>query len=267
MGRHPINPIDPVFAAPATPMTIDFRVVRDVYLARDNKGLMRNVNRKGYRMDMIGTITTESIDFAMPMGTQPGIGLSNGISQKRARLRRRAKAGMKIADKAFNDLYKPVEEWDWEELARGRPRDIRGKFGGHAPTYITPEIHERAMKRFQQLVKVGMNRQTINAMDVVEWVLTSQDEDSKGKPVVGASTKMEAAKFLIEHVVGKAVQPTTADISVKLQGILAGVMVAPDQVPTSYNVAHMGSRGELESGEIIDVDVVDEDDYDGEETR
>lgn len=252
--------LDEPFERPATPRVVDFTGVRDVYLARDERGLMQNVNRAGYLMDE--GITTESTDYVEPMKNSPEKGLSATTKQQRARARRRLKKGIKVSDEAWNRLYKPIEEWDAEELARGRPRNANGNFQGRPPAYITRELHEKALERFKLIVREDMNVHSIAALKTVQMILEDEEVDDKGKPRVPASTKLDAAKFLIEHVVGKAVQPTTSDISVKLQGILAAVMVNPQEIDTTaYQPAHMGAR-EL-TGEVYDAEEVDEDELDG----
>lgn len=246
---------------PASPRTIDFSVCREVYLMRDDKGLMRNVNVHGFLMDKPGTITTASVHYAeVPMNGQPHRNLSATRNQKLKRLRRRSRKAIRLADAAWNETYKPIEQWDLAELAHGRPRNGAGDFRGRPPAYITKELHERILERFQTMVRQGMNEQTIDALGVISVILASEETDHRGKPIVPYGTKLDAAKFLLEHVVGKPVQPSTSDISVKLQGILGSVMVTPDQVPASYQLAHMGSRGEIESGNTIDADIVEDED-------
>src|SRR5690606_22032388 len=113
------------------------------------------------------------------------------------------------------------EEWDEEELARGRPRAQDGSFRGAAPKWITRELHEQAMARFKGIVEGRMREETVTALGVVNAILQNDDVDDRGKPAVSASTKLEAAKFLIEHAVGKPTQRVEQDISVRLQGLLA----------------------------------------------
>lgn len=67
------------------------------------------------------------------------------------------------------------------------------------------------------------------ALAVIEEIMTSDAEDDRGRPVVPASVKLDAAKWTVEHLIGKATQPVDVDISVRLQGILANVMVSPQQ--------------------------------------
>lgn len=193
--------------------------------------------------------------------------------QVRARARRVLKKGRKLSDEDF-ELWagKPVDEWDLEELARGRPRDKRGGFAGKPPAYMPRAVHERIAERFKMVIRDGMNQNAVAALGVIQNLLSNEDYDEKGKPLVGANVKLDAAKWLLEHVVGKPVQPTQSDISVKLQGILGAVMVNPvlddshpdmAALPRGYFPGHVGTRGEA-----IDVeahwDDEDEDDVRGE---
>lgn len=161
--------------------------------------------------------------------------------QIRARARRRAKRADIMTEAEFNARYKPVEEWDLQELAKGRPRDAKGRFRGAAPKYISKEVHERAMERFKNAIKTEMNGHTPAALDAIHWILQNEEVDDKGKPIIPAGTKLEAAKFLLEHVVGKPTQRVEQDISVKLQGLLGQVMVNPDTALTAqnYTVGHL----------------------------
>lgn len=143
-------------------------------------------------------------------------------------IRARARRAAQITEDQLEQLYsKPLEEWDAEELARGRPRAKDGTFKGKAPSFITRALHEEIMKRFEGIVRTEMNVHTVAALQVVGKILENEDEDEKGRPVVPAGTKLEAAKFLIEHILGKPKQRVETDISVKLQGILGHAMVNP----------------------------------------
>jgi len=168
--------------------------------------------------------------------------------QIRARQRRAAKRSRKnhMSELEFETLYKPIEEWDLEELARGRPRNVDGNFRGRKPGWITREVHERAMEMFIELTKSDMAALAPTALTSLRWVLESNEEDERGKPIVPASAKNQAAMFLLEHVVGKPKQVQQQDISVKLQGILGAVMVnpndalaSPEQGGQGYQVGHL----------------------------
>jgi hypothetical protein len=186
--------------------------------------------------------------------------------QIRRRANRRIRKGQRITDEAFKAAYKDIDEWDDEELARGRPRDTNGQFRGAPYKYIPREVHERAVERFKVLVREQMNVHSIEALKTIQMVLESDEVDHKGKPIVPASTKLDAAKFLLEHIVGKPVQPTQSEVSVKLQGILGAVMVNPSQIQNNpdYALAHVARR-ELTSGPQDDLGVIDVDAIDDEE--
>lgn len=179
--------------------------------------------------------------------------------QVRARARRKLQKGKKLDDETFEAWAgKPIEEWDLEELARGRTRDGGGGFRGRPPQYMPRAVHERIAERFKMLVRNQMNQNATLALGVIGNLISSDEVDDKGKPIVPASVKLDASKWLVEHVIGKPVQPTQQDISVKLQGILGAVMVQPTldansetpALPRGYTAAHFGTRGE----QVIDVE-------------
>lgn len=158
--------------------------------------------------------------------------------QIRARARRKMKRHEPMTDEELTHLYpqKPIEEWDLEELAHGRPKNSKGGFSGRAPKWITREMHEQAMEKYVAAVKQNMRGTTVSALSTLQDLLENEEVDEKGKPIVPPSTKVDISKFLIEHVVGKPTQRVESDVSVKLQGILGAVMVNPtDQ---GYQPAH-----------------------------
>lgn len=146
------------------------------------------------------------------------------MKQKRARARRKARK----ADVAISEVYKPIEEWDDEELARGRPRDINGAFRGAAPKWISRELHEDVLRRFKDYSQGEVRALVPKALTTIEMILTSKELDEKGRSLVPMATKLDAAKWVVEHLVGKPTQRVEADISVKLQAVLAGALVSPD---------------------------------------
>jgi hypothetical protein len=161
-------------------------------------------------------------------GTQFKRGTDKSLTPKqiRARARRRAKRGKKPNDDELEILYgRPLEEWDDEELAHGRPRDRNGQFRGPKPKWISREMHELSLERFRDRVKEQGRVLTLPALKTFENLLTNDEVDDKGRPLVPFSVKADIAKFLFEHIVGKPTQPIKADVNVKLQGILANVMV------------------------------------------
>jgi len=181
--------------------------------------------------------------------------------------KRKKKNKKKMVDNIVTDQElkyysgKPVDEWDNEELARGRVRDKNGEFKGQKPQWITREVHEAAMERFQSVIKTEMNFQGTKAIDALSYILNNEEVDNRGRPLVPPSTKADAAKFFLEHIVGKPKQRVESDISVKLQGILGAVMVNPAETHQGFDLAHMpGYTMQLGDPNVVDGEVVDDDD-------
>jgi hypothetical protein len=170
-------------------------------------------------------------------------------------IRARARRAGKITQEQVESLYKPLDEWDAEELARGRPRAADGTWKGKAPAYISRELHERITERFRQVIRTSMNESTVTATTVLANLLENNERDEKGKYLVPPSTKAEIAKFLIEHVVGKPTQRIEGDISVKLQAILGAAIVNPDG---SAAVGYVPQLGPGDDDDIEDAEIVGE---------
>lgn len=187
---------------------------------------------------------------------------SESPKQLRARARRMAAKGKQPPVEMIAKLYKPLEEWDEEELARGRPRAKDGSFAGKPPAWISRELHEEIVQRFATIVKTKMNEHTVEALNVVNWILTCDDTDDNGRLIIAPGIKLEAAKFLIEHVVGKPTQRVEGDISVKLQAILGQAIVMPDDPRYGGEDARALRAGS--PGSVIDVEAVDDEEDDDE---
>lgn len=142
--------------------------------------------------------------------------------QIRARARRH-----KVALQDMEVLYKPVAEWDAEELARGYPRTRGGHFNPKKPSWVTRELHEEVLERFREVVRGELNVATVPAMTALMDLLNDERIDRKGRPFVPATVKANVAMWLVEHVVGKPTQPIQMDLSVKLQGVLAHALAVP----------------------------------------
>jgi hypothetical protein len=176
----------------------------------------------------------------------------------RARVRRKTARGM-VDERSIKHLYKPIEQWDAEELARGRPRDRDGGFRGLAPKWISRELHEEAITRFRQALKDEMNASSFRAVGVINMILEDDEIDAKGKPRTPQSVKLEAAKFLVEHLMGKPKQRVETDISVKLQGILASAIITPGTLPAQLGSAEQASPRSRADLPILDAEIYDDD--------
>lgn len=153
------------------------------------------------------------------------------LRQKARRNRRRGEGGLQKSNDLMVQLYKPIEEWDEEELARGRPRAKDGTFKGKLGEGFSLSVREEALDRFVDLIRGDMRTLTPKALKLVEWALTCEDVDERGKRVVPPSTALDAAKWVVEHLIGKPTQRIEEEISIKLQAVLGAAMVNPSGGP------------------------------------
>jgi len=186
-------------------------------------------------------------------------------------IRARARRLNGKVDEYLELLGKPIEEWDDEELARGRPRNKNGTFQGSSPKWVTNAVREEAQKRFGTMVKSEMNHLTTGALEMLKTLMEDDSRDARGRPNVSANVRVDVAKFLLEHIVGKPTQRQESDISVKLQGILGMAIVQPNalgELPSGDNpmasVSHTStpsfSLPILQGSEIVDAESWSDDD-------
>lgn len=185
-------------------------------------------------------------------------------SMSKKQIRARARRHARISEAELNKLYKPMDEWDEEELARGRPRAADGTFRGASPNWITRQMHEEAMARFKGIVEGRMRESTSSALTTVHWILENDDVDEKGRLVIPPSTKLEAAKFLIEHIVGKPKQHQTVDISVRLQALLATATSSPLNdgaeslaLPPGADYEAAFGQSDYDDDDVVEAELVD----------
>ena len=183
------------------------------------------------------------------------------IYRRMKRAREKYLEKMNIGQAEKQAYYKkPLADWDEEELARGRPRNAAGNFKGPKPAWVSAELHEEAMDRFKSVIRTGMRVASVDAINFMQKVLVDDSTDNRGRPLVPASTKLQAAMFLAEHLVGKPTQRIESDVSVKLQAILGTVMVNPgEQATGNYMPAHFpGMTMELMAGPSDDEEEEDD---------
>lgn len=169
--------------------------------------------------------------------------LSEKPTAVRARIR---KSGAKL-ERDVAMLYKPIEEWDMEELARGRPRNRAGNFQGPAPAWLTPLIIKEAKDRLRVLTRDEIAVFSADAVRTMRNLMMSTETDDEGKPLVSASVKLNAAQYLLDQTIGKATNPVEVTGNVQLQHLMATILVNPDGT---------------ESHPVIDAQVVEDDDED-----
>lgn len=167
----------------------------------------------------------------MPRAKDPSR-LSKKPEQIRNRLRRKGKALFQDIDLYIeNGGTKPLDEWDLEELARGRPRAKNGKFAGRAAQWIQPSVAMEARRRLFQHAYGGMARHLDLALETVANLMNCTDLDENGRPIVDAAVKLKAAMFIIEHIVGKPKTHIELEATDMAKQTLASALVLDDGSP------------------------------------
>ena len=152
--------------------------------------------------------------------------LSHKPSQMRIRIRRKAgRADAEIEHYCRVVYNKPVEEWDWEELAKGRPRNAQGKFQGAPPKWITPHLLREARRRLVEGVYGELGVQSKYALETLNRLLTDGEVDDK--------VALDAAKFVINHIIGNPKAIVSIDASDEVKQFLAPLelrLCGPDEL-------------------------------------
>lgn len=160
-------------------------------------------------------------------------------------IRKRIRRGTAKLEGELELLYadrKPIEDWDYEELARGRPRGKNGQFNGPAPKWITPAIRDEAKRRLVAKGLADLGTHLGDAIKVTAELMNDDSVDLDGKPLVPPTVRLQAAQFITDHVMGRATSKVELDLGDKTKQMLAGAIVLPDGQPA-----------------IVDGEVVDDD--------
>lgn len=128
---------------------------------------------------------------------------------------------------------KPIDEWDWEELSHGRPRGANGKFQGDKPSWITPAIQAEARRRMRTLTEDQLMTHAFDAIDVLKELMSDTGVDDFGKPTTPASVKLQAAQYVLNHVIGTPkARVEVNDGTNPLAELMGGILVNPDGEPS-----------------------------------
>jgi hypothetical protein len=133
----------------------------------------------------------------------------------------RANRDLKILEETGR--MKPVAEWDYEELQLGKPRTKGEGFDGPAPKWITGQVREEIRRRLAQGVRADMAQHAQPAVAVMVELAKNKNEDSR--------VRADAAKFIIDHLAGKATVSLEVDSTDRLHQFLAGALVLPGGQP------------------------------------
>lgn len=179
-----------------------------------------------------------------PRSTKPGA--------TRARIRRNGKK----LDTDIEILYqKPIEEWDMEELARGRPRNRAGNFQGPRPTWITPIILKQASEKLRQLTTQELSVYAGDAVRVMAKLMNEDGTDFDGKPLVSPSVRLDAAKYVMDQIIGKPKSQVEVTGNVVLESLMAEVLVNDDTGAHAHPVI---------DAEVLDEELEDDDEDGGD---
>jgi hypothetical protein len=137
-------------------------------------------------------------------------------------------------------LYqKPVEEWDFEELQRGRPRKPNGKFPRNREDWITPVMRLEAQRRLQECTHEELGRYAGSAIEVMVDLMQNARVEI---------VRYNAAKYVLDQIVGMPTARVHVEANVKFDNMLADVIVNHDGT-TSDEVIDL-DPSEWEEGEL-----------------
>lgn len=172
--------------------------------------------------------------------------------RKNARRRARRSVAQTDVGREIEILYsKPIEQWDDEELTRGRPRDKNGGFRGARPSWLTPALQTERQRRLRQLMADDLGTFAADALRTIHSVMTDKRTDDFGKPVVPASVQLDAGKYLVDQFMGKAAATIDVNQMSPLESLLADILVNPDGQP-SHQIVEGEVVEDLSDGEDDD---------------
>lgn len=157
-----------------------------------------------------------------------------------ARRRARHKAARGDVSAEIELLYKPLDQWDDEEIARGRPRGPDGTFRGARPAWLTPTLQVERQRRLRQLMMDEVGTLAGDALRILGSLLDDARTDDAGKPVVSAAVKVDISKYLLDQFIGKPRTPLDVNDGDKVFELMSAILVNPDGEP-----AHQIIDGEV----------------------
>lgn len=126
------------------------------------------------------------------------------------------------------ELLKPLEQWDWEELCRGYPKQSNGKFGRRPAWAGFHIIEPELQRRLTRMTAANMKRYSRTALKAIVNLLNDTSADLDGTPLVKPETRLKAAMFIIEHTIGKPQTNVSLDAGDSLKDLLGKVMINDD---------------------------------------
>lgn len=159
-----------------------------------------------------------------------------GTVEQRSAQKRLRRTVARLEDEILADIEvvykKPIEEWDWEELSRGYPKDEDGAFPKRKPAWITPAITAEVQRRMRNLSEHELMTYAQQAIKTLAGLMTNEEYDDFGKPVVPASVKMQSATYILNHVIGTPKARVEVVEHNPLMEMMGAVLVNPDGNPS-----------------------------------
>lgn len=160
-------------------------------------------------------------------------GRNKAVSDKPAAVKRRLRrTDERVRDRDFETglLYpKPVSEWDFEELQRGRPRKENGDwYRGKKPKWLDDIVMAEVRQRLKIMARDELSVYTGSAIQCLIRLMMDEEVDDDGKPRTSASVKLQAATYIMDQVIGKATTPLEISRPGEVRELMASIMVNAD---------------------------------------
>lgn len=144
---------------------------------------------------------------------------------------------------ATHVVGKPIDQWDLEELSRGKVRNKNGRFtGGPRFAHIQPLIDREIAKRLKYMALREIQGNVYTAIDVLAELMRNAESEA---------IRLRAAMVVIEYTLGTPQQ--NIKLTDEAQGIaakLASALVTPAGLPAHPVI----------EGTVVDADEADTDD-------
>lgn len=138
----------------------------------------------------------------------------------------------------------PVEDLDFEELARLQLRDKNGHFTGRPMRMLPAGIVKRMRREFFARGDEMFATAYEKAIATMVTLMTS--------PMTEDATRLRAAQYVIERVRGKIPDVVVVDVEEKAwQSAMAKIFVKPEELPAGSSVSDAGRE------DIVDADIVE----------
>lgn len=140
---------------------------------------------------------------------------------------------------AIQDGTFSLDMLDEEEILRGRLRNKNGDFAGRPPAMIPQPMAVELVRRQKQLLMEEITPATKSAIKRLR-------QSVEGTTTVHDGPAIQAARILMEYGLGKPVDKVEVQVEAKVEHY--GNIIVGSTVPVK----------ELDSGEIIDAEVVED---------